>query len=54
MPRLRLSGYDEARFFDLGQPLALGVSAWVTTLLRQIAGAPPSSASTTPLTHEEA
>jgi A/G-specific adenine glycosylase len=43
-PTLRLLGYEEARFLDLGQPLALGLSAWVTTLLRSIAARPlPSS-----------
>jgi A/G-specific adenine glycosylase len=56
LPRLRLSGYDEARFFDLGQPLALGVSAWVTTLLRRIAAVAPmaTAATRTDADHEEA
>ena len=40
LPKLRLSGYEESRLFDLGQPLALGLSAWVTTLLRRIAAVP--------------
>ncbi len=42
LPALRLGGYEEARLLDLGQPLALGLSAWVTTLLRRITAVPVS------------
>ncbi len=41
---LRLSGYEEARLFDLRQPLALGLSAWVTTLLGRLAAVPTGGA----------
>jgi hypothetical protein len=37
LPSLRLSGYEEARLVDPRQPLALGLSAWVSTLLRRVA-----------------
>ena len=37
LPSLRLSGYEEARLVDPQQPLALGLSAWVSTLLRRVA-----------------
>ena len=44
LPFLRLSGYEEARLFDLRQPLALGLSAWVTTLLGRLAAVPTQGA----------
>lgn len=44
LPFLRLSGYEEARLFDLRQPLALGLSAWVTTLLGRLAAAAANGA----------
>lgn len=44
LPFLRLSGYEEARLFDLRQPLALGLSAWVTTLLGRLAAVPTNGA----------
>ena len=50
-PTPRLLGYEEARFFDLGQPLALGLSAWVTTLLRRIAAEPGPLGSSEPTRH---
>jgi A/G-specific adenine glycosylase len=40
LPFLRLSGYEEARLVEPRQPLALGLSAWVTTLLGRLAAAP--------------
>lgn len=37
---LRLAGYDDAQLVDLRLPQALGLSAWVMTLLRRVAAVP--------------
>ncbi len=35
-PKLRLSGYEEARFVTPGEPLALGLASWVSALLCRV------------------